>query len=153
MARRKNNLNERELTIVHKVRSRIQNHSMKRFNYYDCDLRNLRPFTIKYYHNEIQAFLNQLEEQDINTKEFSPCNVTEEMIQENVIRYMKTYKGTKIVSISTPLRGLRSFFNFLYKKKHIPKNPMGNIQQLKDKQGLLSIVRYYSRRRLPTNTT
>lgn len=65
-----------------------------------------------------KRFFNQLEEQGIDTKELKPYNLTEEHITENVIRYMRTYKGAKIVSINTRLRGLRSFFNFLYKKKH-----------------------------------
>lgn len=97
----------------------------------DCDLRNLRPFTIHYCQNEIQSFLNQLEEQGIDTNQLKPYNVTEENIQENVISYMRIYKGSTIVSINTRLRGLRSFFNFLHKKKHIPKNPMENITLLK----------------------
>lgn len=109
MARRKNNLNERELTIVRKISKSYAETYKEAIQLFldDCDLRNLRPITIKYYQNEIQVFLNQLEEQGINTKELSPCNVTEEMIKENVIRYMRTYKEVKIGSINTRLRGLR----------------------------------------------
>jgi len=139
MARRKNNLNDRELSIVRKSEKSYAETFKEALKLFldDCDLRNLRPFTIKYYQNEIQAFLNQLEEQGIDTKELKPYNVTEEHIQENVIRYMRTYKGAKIVSINTRLRGLRSFFNFLYKKKHIPKNPMENITLLKDRKHVI----------------
>lgn len=139
MTRRKNNLNERELSIVRKSsKSYVEsfNEAIQLF-LDDCDLRNLSPFTIKYYQNKIHAFLNHLEEQDIVTAKLSQCNVTEEMIQENVIRYMRTYKGAKIVSINTRLHGLRSFFNFLHKKKHIPKNPMENIKLLKDRKHVI----------------
>ncbi|PFG03022.1 tyrosine-type recombinase/integrase [Bacillus sp. es.036] len=139
MVRRKNNLNERELSIVRKSEKSYAETFKEALQLFldDCDLRNLRPFTIRYYQNEIQAFLNQLEEQGIDTNELKPYNVTEEHIQENVIRYMRIYKGTKIVSINTRLRGLRSFFNFLYKKKHIPKNPMENITLLKDRKHVI----------------
>ncbi|OHR72161.1 recombinase XerD [Bacillus sp. HMSC76G11] len=139
MTRRKNNLNDRELSIVRKSEKSYAETFKAAMQLFvdDCDLRNLRPFTIKYYQNEIQAFLNQLEEQGIDTRELKPYNVTEEHIQENVIRYMRIYKGIKIVSINTRLRGLRSFFNFLYKKKHIPKNPMENITLLKDRKHVI----------------
>ncbi|MCY7861605.1 tyrosine-type recombinase/integrase [Bacillus haynesii] len=139
MARRKNNLNDRELSIVRKSEKSYVETFKEAIDLFvtDCDLRNLRPFTIRYYQNEIQAFLNQLEEQGIDTNQLKPYNVTEEHIQENVIRYMRIYKGTKIVSINTRLRGLRSFFNFLHKKKHIPKNPMENITLLKDRKHVI----------------
>ena len=139
MVRRKNNLNERELSIVRKS-SKSYTDSFKdalKLFLDDCDLRNLRPFTMRYYQNEIHAFLSHLEEQNINTSELKPYNVTEEHIQENVIRYMRSYKGAKIVSINTRLRALRSFFNFLYKKKHIPRNPMENISLLKDRKHVI----------------
>lgn len=137
MARRKNNLNDRELSIVRKSEKPYVETFKEAIDLFvtDCDLRNLRPFTIRYYQNELQAFLNQLEEQGIDT--LKPYNVTEEHIKENVIRYMRIYKGTKIISINTRLRGLRSFFNFLYKKKHIPKNPMENIMLLKDRKHVI----------------
>lgn len=103
MARRKNNLNERELSVVRKSEKSYAETFKEALQLFidDCDLRNLRPFTIRYYQNEIQAFLNQLEEQGIDTRELKPYNVTEEHIQENVIRYMRIYKGIKIVSINT----------------------------------------------------
>lgn len=103
MARRKNNLNGRELSIVRKSEKSYAETFKVAIQLFldDCDLRNLRPFTIKYYQNEIQAFLNQLEEQGIDTRELKPYNVTEEHIQENVIRYMRIYKGIKIVLINT----------------------------------------------------
>ena len=75
----------------------------------DCELRNLRPFTIKYYLNELQAFLNLLTEQEIDVSILKPYNMTEEHVKENVILYMKNYRGIKVVSINTRLRALRAF--------------------------------------------
>lgn len=139
MARRKNNLNERELSIVRKSTKSYPESFKEAIKLFldDCDLRNLRPFTIRYYQNEIQAFLNLLEEQGIDTHELKPYNVTSEHVEENVIRYMRNYKGIKIVSINTRLRALRSFFNFLHKKKHIPRNPIENISLLKDRKPVI----------------
>jgi integrase/recombinase XerD len=139
MARRKNTLSDSELTIVRKNSKSYVESFNEALNLFvdDCDLRNLRPFTIRYYQNEIRAFLNHLEEQEIDTKQLKPYNVTENLIEENIIRYMRKYKGAKIVSINTRLRALRSFFNFLYKKKHIKSNPMANVSLLKDRKHII----------------
>ncbi|RPK08303.1 hypothetical protein FH5_04933 [Priestia endophytica] len=98
----------------------------------------MRPFTIRFYNNEVQAFLNHLQEQGIEKDKLKPYNVKEEHIQENIIRYIQVYKGARIVSINKRLRGLRAFFNFLHKKRYIPKNPMGNIKLLKDRKLVIS---------------
>ncbi|MFB6468744.1 tyrosine-type recombinase/integrase [Cytobacillus sp. Hz8] len=103
----------------------------------NCELRNLRPHTIKYYMNELQAFLNSLIEQEIDITALKPYNITEEHIKENVL-YMRNYKGIKVVSINTRLRALRAFYNFLFKFKHIPKNPMENIKLLKDRKTVIA---------------
>lgn len=39
-----------------------------------------------------------------------------------------------MTTINTRLRALRSFYNFLYKNKHIETNPMKNIKLLRDRQ-------------------
>nr|WP_273123944.1 site-specific integrase [Bacillus weihaiensis] len=126
MARRKNNLNERELSLVRKSSKSYVESFKEALNLFvdDCELRNLRPFTIRYYQNEIHAFLNQLEKQGIDTNQLKPNNVKGSLIEENVILYMRKYKGAKVVSINTRLWALRSIFNFLYNKKHIKNNPM-----------------------------
>ncbi|MDM5237551.1 site-specific integrase [Bacillus cereus] len=68
---------------------------------------------MRYYRNELATFFNLLTEQDIDVTQLKPYNVTEEHIKENVILYMRKYKGTKVISINTRLRALRAFFNFL----------------------------------------
>ncbi|APH06225.1 tyrosine-type recombinase/integrase [Bacillus weihaiensis] len=139
MARRKNNLNERELSVVRKSSKSYVESFKEALNLFvdDCELRNLRPFTIRYYQNEIHAFLNQLEKQGIDTNQLKPNNVKGSLIEENVILYMRKYKGAKVVSINTRLRALRSFFNFLYKKKYIKNNPMENVRLLKDRKHVI----------------
>jgi integrase/recombinase XerD len=139
MTRRKNALNDAELSIVRKSKQSFVEAFKDALELFekDCDLRNLRPYTIKYYRNEISAFLTHLAEQGIKLTTFKPGSVTEEHIKENVILYMRNIKGSKIVSINTRLRALRSFFNFLYREKHIPKNPMVNIKLLKDRKRVI----------------
>lgn len=139
MTRRKNVLDEAELAIVRKKKQSYVEAFKDAIELFekDCDLRNLRPYTIKYYRNEISAFLSHLSEQGINLTTLKPTNITEEHIKENVILYMRNYKGVKVVSINTRLSALRAFFNFLYKQKHIPKNPMGNIKLLKDRKKVI----------------
>ncbi|MGX6444254.1 tyrosine-type recombinase/integrase [Neobacillus sp. K501] len=140
MARRKNVLDESELAIIEK-KSKVYVETFKDaidLFVKDCELRNLRPFTIKYYLNEFQAFLNSLTVQEINVTVLKPYKVTEEHIKENVILFMRNHKGLKVVTINTRLRALRTFYNFLYKAKHIPVNPMENIKLLKDRKTIIA---------------
>ncbi|HDR7643856.1 tyrosine-type recombinase/integrase [Bacillus mycoides] len=139
MARRKNTLDESELAVIKKQSKSYVETFDEAINLFvkDCELRNLRPFTIKYYLNELQAFLNLLTEQEIDVSILKPYNMTEEHVKENVILYMKNYRGIKVVSINTRLRALRAFYNFLYKQKHIPRNPMENIKLLKDRKRII----------------
>lgn len=139
MSRRKNSLTDAELSILKKDNKSYVTDFKEAFKLFekDCDLRNLRPYTIKYYRNELSAFLTHLSEQGIDLTKLQPSDITEEHIKENVILYMRNYKGIRVVSINTRLRALRSFFNFLYKQKHIPKNPMENIKLLKDRKRVI----------------
>lgn len=139
MSRRKNSLTDAELSILKKGNKSYVTDFKEAFKLFekDCDLRNLRPYTIKYYRNELSAFLTHLSEQGIDLTKLQPSDITEEHIKENVILYMRNYKGIRVVSINTRLRALRSFFNFLYKQKHIPKNPMENIKLLKDRKRVI----------------
>ncbi|WDL92791.1 tyrosine-type recombinase/integrase [Bacillus sp. HNR-4] len=139
MARRSNVLDDGELAIMRrKTKSYVETFE-DAVNLFlkDCDIRNLRPYTMRYYRNELATFFNLLTEQDIDVTQLKPYNVTEEHIKENVILYMRKYKGTKVISINTRLRALRAFFNFLYKNKHIPNNPMENISLLKDRKSII----------------
>lgn len=139
MARRKNALDQSELAIIKKESKSYVDSFEEAMNYFikDCELRNLRPFTIQYYLNEFNAFLSSLSEQEIDLTKLKPVNITEEHIKENVILYMKNYKGNRIVTINTRLRALRSIFNFLYKHKYIRHNPMENIKLLKDRKRVI----------------
>ena len=139
MARRKNTLDKSELAIVKKETKSYVETFQEAVDLFvkDCELRNLRPFTIQYYLNEFKAFLNSLSKQGIDIAELKPYNITEEHINENVILYMKNYKGNRVVSINTRLRALRSLFNFLHKQKHIPYNPMENVKLLKERKRVI----------------
>ncbi|MTH53534.1 tyrosine-type recombinase/integrase [Bacillus mangrovi] len=139
MARRKNTLDQSELAIMTKDTKSYVSTFEEAIELFvkDCELRNLRPFTIQYYLNEFKAFLNLLSSQGIDISNLKPFNVTEEHIKENVILFMKNYKGNRVVSINTRLRALRSLFNFLYKHKHISQNPMQNTKLLKDRKRII----------------
>ncbi|PYZ99099.1 recombinase XerD [Alteribacter lacisalsi] len=139
MVRRSNNLTDKELTVVRdKTRNYVESfeEAMSIFEQ-NCELRNLRPDTVKYYRREVSAFLNILTEQGIDLERFKPSDVTEEHIKMNLILYMKNYRGCKPVTINTRLRALRAFYKFLYSQKLIPTNPMKNIQMMKDRKRVI----------------
>ncbi|MDL4840324.1 tyrosine-type recombinase/integrase [Aquibacillus rhizosphaerae] len=99
----------------------------------DCEYRNLREHTIKYYKSELTTFKKILYDQGL---EVSPYNITNEVIKRNVIMYMRD-KGVKAVSINSRLRALRSFFNLLESQSYIKVNPMKDIKLLKDRKRIV----------------
>lgn len=141
MGRRNNFLSNHELTKIRKNSKTYDFEASLELFIEDCKLRNLRPHSIRYYLNELKVFERYLVEQDIPT---TPDSVTQEVIQRNIILYMKE-QGLKTVTINTRLRAIRSYFNFLYKQKHIRKNPMKNIKLLKDRK---EIVQTFSNEQL-----
>jgi integrase/recombinase XerD len=138
--RRKNVLTEDELKVVHKSKKSYASTFGEAVDIFvkDCELRNLRPQTVRFYQQELSAFFSGLREQGIDTEKINPCKFTEEHVKENVILYMRKTKGLRIVSINTRLRALRAFFNFLYKHKHVSNNPMENISLLKDRRRVVA---------------
>lgn len=78
---------------------------------------------------KLKVFERYLLEQEIST---APDSITQEVIQRNVKE-----QGLKTVSINTRLRAIRSYFNFLYKQKHIRKNPVKDIKLLKDRKEIV----------------
>lgn len=135
MGRRNNFLSSSELAKVHensKTYALDYETSIELFEN-DCKLRNLRPHTITYYLNELKSYHKYLVEQDLET---APSKVTREVIQKNVILYMKEL-GLKTVTINTRLRAIRSYFNFLHKQKHIRKNPVDGVKLLKDRKQIV----------------
>lgn len=140
MARRTNALDEGELAIVSK-KSKVYVETFEaaiKLFLKDCEIRNLRPHTLKFYRSEINTFLSYLKEQEIDVVALKPYQVTAEHIKENVILYLRKYKGAKVVTVNTRLRALRAFFNFLHTEKHIPKNPFENIKLLKDRKNIIA---------------
>jgi integrase/recombinase XerD len=103
MSRRKNVLDLREIRIMEtKVKNYVESFASALDLFLkDCEIRNLRPHTVRYYQNEIHACLNQLREQGINVEALSPVEITQEHIRENVISYMRQQKGLRIVTINT----------------------------------------------------
>ncbi|WP_020062802.1 tyrosine-type recombinase/integrase [Bacillus sp. 123MFChir2] len=140
MSRRKNVLDDNELAIIRRTTKSYVETFEEAISLFlkDCEIRNLRPHTMKFYRSELNTFLNYLREQDIDPNVLKPNHVTEEHIKENVILYLRNYKGARVVTINTRLRALRAFFNFLYKNKHIQKNPFDNVQLLKDRKHIIA---------------
>lgn len=132
--RRNNRLTSTELDkVLDNVEPMSFNEALELF-LKDCNIRNLRSHTITYYENEIGTFLKILNDQKLELK---PSEVTSNHIKNNLILYMKEQQGLKTVTINTRLRAVRSFFNFLYKEKHIPINPMENVKLLKDRKQVI----------------
>lgn len=101
----------------------------------DGEIRNLREHSIKYYRNELTTFRNILIEQGVTTY---PGEITKEIIDENMIRYLRVEKGLKITSINTRLRAIRAFFNFLSKNRYIPHNPVENLSLVRDRKPVIA---------------
>ncbi|WP_226536406.1 tyrosine-type recombinase/integrase [Fictibacillus halophilus] len=99
----------------------------------DCDFRNLREHTLKFYRNELKATRNLLSEQNLSLK---AKDITGEIIKHNVIMFMRS-KGIKTVSINSRLRALRAFFNLLEGQKILVQNPMKEIKLLKDRRRII----------------
>jgi len=99
----------------------------------DCELRNLREHTIKYYRSELRAFKNLMIKQNI---EMDVSAWTGDTIKKHGILYMKE-KGLKPVTINTRLRAVRAFFNFLEHQNLIKQNPMKDIKMLKHRKRIV----------------
>jgi integrase/recombinase XerD len=101
----------------------------------DGETRNLREHSIKYYRSELTTFRNILVEQAVTTY---PGEITKEIIDDNVMRYLRIEKGLKITTINTRLRAIRAFFNFLYKNRYIPHNPVENLNLIRDRKPVIA---------------
>lgn len=94
----------------------------------NCKLRNLSDQTVVYYRAELSWFRKLLERQDKRT---DPDKVTLEIVEDNVILYLKETEGCKVTSINTLLRAVRIFFKFLYNKGYLAVNPIEGLALLK----------------------
>ncbi|WP_306572680.1 site-specific integrase [Bacillus sp. AFS031507] len=101
----------------------------------DSEIRNLREHTIKYYRNELTTFRKILVEQSVTTY---PVEITKDIINDNVIHYLRVEKGLKTTSINTRLRAIRAFFNFLYNDRYIPQNPVENLSLIRDRKAIIA---------------
>jgi integrase/recombinase XerD len=120
VSKRRNLLSEDELKITTKTTFVTTDEEAFKLFYEDCHLRNLRPHTIKFYRENLhykQQTLISMIERDIK-----------QMIVEMKERDLKT------TTINTKLRSLQCFYNFLYKNKHIKKNPMAHVKLLKERK-------------------
>lgn len=100
----------------------------------ECRLKNLRPSTIEFYHNELKAVKKALAEVEIDK---DVVDLKKNDI-EQLILHLK--EKIKIVSINTRIRALSAFFNYLYRIKAVTPNPMKNIQQLRDRQRVIETL-------------
>lgn len=142
--RRNNRLNTEEIETIFDGVSSDEidfQEALKKF-LEDCNIRNLRGHTIKFYQNELSTFYKIMKEQGI---EPAPSSITSEHIKRNVILYMKEEQQRKIVTINARIRAIRSFFNFLDREGYIKKNPVQGIKLLKDRK---QAVETFSREQL-----
>ncbi|MBM7554905.1 tyrosine-type recombinase/integrase [Thalassobacillus pellis] len=130
MARRQNYLSSQQVDLINGNIQPIPFENLFDIFLDDCDLRNLRPDTQRYYRNELQAFKKVLTEQNIDP---TPNNITKSIIQKNFIQY-SIKQGLKTSSINTRLRAIRAFFNYLYKYEHIELNPVSELQLLSNRR-------------------
>lgn len=124
MNKRRNLLSEEELRIATKSKYLTSDEEALKLFFEDCQLRNLRPDTLKFYREKLKPFdrpIIEMAERDI----------------KNMIVSMQDRK-LKTTTINTKLRAFRSLFNFLYKNKHIKNNPIANIKLLKERKQVVN---------------
>lgn len=120
MSKRRTLLTDAELKIATKSTYITTDEEALNLFYIDCQLRNLRPHTIKYYRESLQTKIKPL------------VLMTEDDIK-NLIMEMQR-RGLKVTTINAKLRAFKSFYNFLHKHKHIKKNPIADIKLLKQRK-------------------
>ncbi|HDR8018737.1 TPA: tyrosine-type recombinase/integrase [Bacillus cereus] len=130
MKRRNNDLNVKELAVIHdSVQLDVLDYKTALHLFLnDCELRNLRDHTIRYYRSELTTFYKLLMDQSVST---NPTEITSEVIKKNVIFHMKEVLQRKPVTINTRLRAIRAFFNFLHTERYIKSNPMKDVKFLR----------------------
>ncbi len=143
MSRRRNELTEYQLATIKKDSRSYVTDWLEALTIFlrDCELRNLREHTVRYYRNELTAALKHLKAQEITS---DPSAITSEHIKRYIIGYMRK-EGLKVVTINTRLRAVRAFFNFLYEQHYIGTNPVAGMKLLKDRK---HIVNTFSRKQL-----
>jgi integrase/recombinase XerD len=136
--RRSNELNMDELKVVvtASVTGNLKVSEAVDLFIEDCEVRNLREHTIKYYRNEFNALMRLLARQGV---ELSVGTITATVITENVIKAMQG-QGIKPVSINTRLTALRALFNWLHKKRYIKRNPMEEVSMLKHRKEVIETL-------------
>ncbi|MGD6964073.1 tyrosine-type recombinase/integrase [Fictibacillus phosphorivorans] len=138
MGRRSNELNMQELKVVQadtKATDLTVKEAIELFTE-DCIVRNLREHTVKYYNNELGAFIRLLQGQGV---ELTLQGMNETIIKENVIKAMQG-QGIKPVSINTRLTALRAFFNWLHKQRYIKRNPMAEVSMLNHRKEIIETL-------------
>lgn len=98
----------------------------------DCELRNLREHTIRFYRNELRVFRKLIGTDNV-------AEITPELIKQKIIRVPKE-NGNKAVSINTRLRAVRAFFNFLESERYIKRNPMKSVKMLKHRKNKIETL-------------
>ncbi|OSY02636.1 hypothetical protein BTJ44_05693 [Bacillus mycoides] len=120
VSKRRTLLTEAELKIATKSTYVTTDEEALNLFYTDCQLRNLRPYTIKYYRESLQTKIKPL------------VLMTEDDIKNMIMEMQR--RGLKVTTINTKLRAFKSFYNFLHKHKHIKKNPIADIKLLKQRK-------------------
>ncbi|MGG0287205.1 tyrosine-type recombinase/integrase [Peribacillus butanolivorans] len=124
MSKRRILLTEDEIKIVTKTMYVTTDEDALKLFFEDCKLRNLRPHTLKYYQEQFNAIKR------------TKVDMNERDIKLLILNMQES--GLKATSINTRLRALRSFFIYLYKNKHIKKNPMANVKLLKERNKIVN---------------
>lgn len=124
-------LTEEELQIVRKKLT--DEEAIAKFER-DCQLKNLRHSTIKFYKGELKAIKSSLVQMGFRREvvELKKKDI------EQLILHLKD--KIRIVSINTKIRALSAFFNYLYRISAVTPNHMKNIEQLRDRQRVIETL-------------
>ena len=86
-----------------------------------CQLKNLAPYSIRYYHDNIQFVLNSIPQVKFVNE------IDQEMIDGFVGREMDL--GTKVTAINARLRALFVFLRYCFDQEYLEAFPLSQIKE------------------------
>ncbi|NHN31197.1 tyrosine-type recombinase/integrase [Paenibacillus agricola] len=98
---------------------------------YDCTVKNLSSFTVKYYRNSLKELVKYL----LIAKAERPIDVTEALLKTAIMA--KLNSGVKDTTVNTNLKGWRTFFRFLNERSFLPTNPAEHVELLRTERRII----------------
>lgn len=98
---------------------------------YNCRVKNLSEFTIKYYINSLNELIKFLKVVGADR----PCDVDVDKFRACILA--KKESGVKDSTVNTNLKGWRTFFRFLHEEGYLSSNPAENVDLIKTERRII----------------